>query len=360
MLRHAFAGFLIVASLFGSARAQSDSANADSPGARLALLPIIFSSPDTRLALGVLPQYIFHTASDTRPSNVRADIYYTFRNQFNVLFQPSIWLPGDRWQIGAKFRYRKWPTSFYGIGNDLPGDEPEKFTEYVLSGQAEALARVRPGIYVGAGYTVRWGRIRDAYPPGGMLNSGEVPGSGDSRVAGLGLVATYDTREHVYLPRSGALYRLKADRFAPAFGSDRSFSRLTVDLRQYMTVAGPVSVAFQAVLTVTDGKVPFRTMPNVGEVVRGYATARYIDRQRWAIQAELRAIPVWWRLGLAVFGGVGDVADRVGEFDTNDLDWAIGVGVRFLMYPRERITVRQDFAFGRDSSGDYLDLNEAF
>lgn len=356
-LARVVAPLILLGMVAAPARARQEQ---DGRGLRLALLPIVFSSPDTRLALGVLPQLIFLTAPGTRPSNLRADVYYTFNNQFNVLLQPAVWLPGDRWQFAGKFRFRKWPTSFYGIGRDSPRENPEEFTEFVLSGSAEALMQIRPGIYVGAGYAMRWGRIRDPEPADGDLAGGAVPGAGDSRVAGMGLVATYDTREHLYLPRSGSLYRLQVDRYAPAFGGDRSYTRLTVDLRQYVTIAGPVTAAFQAVLSVTDGEVPFRVMPNVGEIVRGYTTTRYIDRQRWAVQAEFRAIPVWWRLGLVVFGGVGDVADRIGDFRDGRLSYAVGIGARFLMYSRERITIRQDFAFGRDSSGDYLDLNEAF
>jgi len=341
----------------GVARAQTSE---DRPHSRLALLPIIFSSPDTRLALGVLPQYIFYTAQETRPSNVRADVYYTFNRQFNVLVRPTVWFPGDRWQASADVRFRKWPTTFYGIGPDSPGDSTTRFTEFSVTGSAEALRMLRPRVYLGGGYTIRAARIRDVEPADSPLGNGTVPGAGNAVVAGLGIVATYDTREHVYLPRGGALYRLQADWFAPAFGSDRSFGRLSVDLRQYVHVAGPVTAALQATMTVTSGDVPFRMMPNVGEIVRGYAATRYLDRQRWAVNAEVRAIPAWWRLGLAVFGGVGSVASRIEDLGSSRLDWAVGVGIRVLMYPRERITVRWDYASGRGSSGDYLDLNEAY
>ena len=35
---------------------------------RFVLLPIIFSSPDTRYAFGVFPQYLFYVAPGSRPS----------------------------------------------------------------------------------------------------------------------------------------------------------------------------------------------------------------------------------------------------------------------------------------------------
>lgn len=353
---------IVQASLSSTASAQAGtSAVAEgTPRTRLVLLPIVFSSPDTRLALGVLPQLLFQTGPETRLSNLRADIYYTFNRQFNVVLKPAVWLPGDRWQLNGSLRLQKWPTTFYGIGPGTSDDEKEKFTEYLATGTAEVLHRVRPSLYLGGSYVMRWGRVRDPIPDDGALGSRSVPGTGDTRVAGLYAVMTWDTRDHVYLPESGALYRLSVGHFAPAFGSDRSFTRASLDLRQYVAVRGPVMTSFRATLDVQSRNVPFRMLPGIGEVIRGYATTRYIDRFRWSIQAELRAIPVWWRFGFSVFGGIGSVAGSIGDFTDARIEAAAGIGIRFLLSPASRMTVRQDFAFGRGSSGDYLDVDEAF
>ncbi len=133
-----------------------------------------------------------------------------------------------------------------------------------------------------------------------------------------------------------------------------------LDLRRYFSVADRHVVALQAAAAVTTGNPPFRILPGVGSELRGYSSVRFVDRCLLAVQAEYRIVPVWWRLGLAIFGGVADVADSVGSFDFSEPKWAVGFGIRFLLYRDEKITIRQDFGFGRDSSGDYLDLNEAF
>lgn len=330
------------------------------PRPRLAVLPIVFSSPDTRLALGVLPQFLFHTSADARPSNLRADIYYTLNKQFNVLLSPSVWLPGNVWQASAKLRLRKWPTTFVGIAPNDGQLAEERFTEVLAHGSVEALRQISRRAWVGASWSMRWGDIRDIEPLDGALASGEVTGSGRSRVAGIGLVATLDDREHVYLPKRGAIYRIHFQGHSRLLGSDLAFGSVTLDLRKYITVAGPLTLALQGVFTASTGGVPFRVLPSVGEIVRGFESTRHIGRQRWAVQADVRAIPVWWRLGFTIFGGFGDVADRVGDFDLRDAQFAVGAGIRLLMFPRERITIRQDFAFARDAGGDYLDLNEAF
>ncbi len=350
----------LVHPVFARQASPSDTTLEAAHRSRLALLPIVFSSPDTRLALGVLPQYIFYTAPGTRPSNLRADIYYTRNKQFNVLLSPSVWLPGDRWQLAGKFRLRKWPTNYVGIAPEAGSAPEEEFTERMFSGAAEVLRQLGPRAWVGASWFVRWGDITDLDPANGALSDGSVPGSGRSRAAGIGVVATLDDREHVVMPRSGAIYRVHAQIHGPALGSEATFTSLTLDLRRYVTIAGPVHAAVQALFTASTGDVPFRVLPGVGEAVRGYPGTQYIGRQRWALQAEIRAIPVWWRLGFAVFAGMGDVADRVGDFRFDDVHFAVGAGIRVLMFPAERITIRQDFAFAPGAGGDYLDLNEAF
>ena len=101
-------------------------------------------------------------------------------------------------------------------------------------------------------------------------------------------------------------------------------------------------------------------LPGVGRELRGYSSVRFVDRSVVALQAEYRIVPVWWRLGLTLFGGVAEIADTLDSFSFREPKWAVGVGIRFLLFRVEKITIRQDFGFGRDSSGDYLDLNEAF
>jgi hypothetical protein len=131
-------------------------------------------------------------------------------------------------------------------------------------------------------------------------------------------------------------------------------------MRWYRTVVATHVLALQASFTVTDGAPPFRMLPGVGNVIRGYASTRYIDNNRIGVQAEYRAVPVWWRLGFVAFAGVGEVAHRLRDFRLNDPKVAVGFGLRFLLFSKEKITIRQDFGFGKGSSGDYLDLNEAF
>jgi hypothetical protein len=79
-----------------------------------------------------------------------------------------------------------------------------------------------------------------------------------------------------------------------------------------------------------------------------------------ALQAEYRWVPVFWRLGLAAFAGIGDVADRVGHFDLGNFKYSYGLGLRFVFDAKQRLNIRLDFGFGKGTSGVYFTAAEAF
>ena len=326
---------------------------------RLVLLPIIFSSPDTRYAFGVLPQYLFYVTPDSRPSRIRMDAFYTQEKQFNVTLRPQVWLKHNQYLLAGKFVYKKWPTTFYGIGGNASEDGKEKFTEQLFNFSAEAQRQLRPGLFTGLIYSVRSGRIKEVVE-GGSLARGVITGSGTGVASGLGLIISKDTRDNINFPSSGSLHRFSATFYGSMLGSDYSLSSYALDLRQYLGLGGPHVLAFQAEMVMGFGDIPFRMLAGVGDPLRGYGSTRYIDNNRIILQAEYRVVPIWWRLGFTAFCGIGDVAHRPGDFKFKNPKWAVGLGIRFLIYAQEKITIRQDFAFGKGSSGDYLDLNEAF
>src|SRR6056297_2422846 len=101
-------------------------------------------------------------------------------------------------------------------------------------------------------------------------------------------------------------------------------------------------------------------LSSVGSTLRGYSTVRYIDDHVAAIQLEYRAAPLLGRIGFAAFAGMGDVFGNLDELQLKRLKLSAGIGIRYLFSRNEKINIRVDYAIGKDSSGDYIDLNEAF
>jgi len=94
--------------------------------------------------------------------------------------------------------------------------------------------------------------------------------------------------------------------------------------------------------------------------MRGYYLGRYRDKDMITLQAEYRWVPVLWRLGLAAFAGLSDVAPTLGGFDLGNFKYSYGLGLRFVIDPKQRLHLRLDFGFGKNSSGIYFTAAEAF
>ena len=94
--------------------------------------------------------------------------------------------------------------------------------------------------------------------------------------------------------------------------------------------------------------------------MRGYYSGRFRDRQRYVLQGEYR-LGFWKRLGLNAFADLGDVAHDVSDFHADQMRFAGGFGLRFLLSKSEGATLRADFGTGDDGSGGmYLSILEAY
>jgi hypothetical protein len=76
-------------------------------------------------------------------------------------------------------------------------------------------------------------------------------------------------------------------------------------------------------------------------------------------EVELRQL-LFWKIGGAVFAGLGQVAPELGQFDDDKLLWSVGFGARYRLTERNRMNYRTDLAWGRDGFEFYFSLTEAF
>ena len=93
--------------------------------------------------------------------------------------------------------------------------------------------------------------------------------------------------------------------------------------------------------------------------MRGYFFGRYRDRDYFAFQAEYRQY-FWRRFGFVAFAGFGDVARDLTALSLYRLKPTYGFGLRFLFNEDEKINLRADIGFGKDTNGVYFGIEEAF
>ncbi len=159
----------------------------------------------------------------------------------------------------------------------------------------------------------------------------------------------------------GAVYGLYAStsfRLPPLFhsGGDPSEENPPTD-----------SLALGAFVQDSVGDLAFYDRPSLGgtHTLRGYITNRFTDNAAWHASAEYRfwVVPRGFavtptirveRIGLALFGDVGTVADSLGDLPSARIHTSYGIGLRVSL---ERTALfRADFGF----SGEGLNFTLAF
>jgi outer membrane protein assembly factor BamA len=329
------------------------------------ILPVLFYSPETRWGGGIGGIATFWPETSgpgRRPSSVMFSATVTENKQFELSAKPELYFAGDSLVVTGTLDWKRYPSKFYGIGNDAPAGAEEDFAPRQASFEVAAAGRIAKGGSVFAGLTY----LCDSYgmlslDPAGRLAEGSIAGSRGGFASGAGAVVKWDSRDSVFVPRRGNFFQISAVVYGKAFGSDFSFAKLKADLRAYVPVGTSHTLALQAYFASAFGGAPFQALPMFGSdnTMRGYYSGRFRDNHMAAVQAEYR-LPLFWKVGLVGFAGAGRVAGRLGGLALTNLKPMAGWGVRFKV-TREGANIRLDFGYGKDgASGVYFTAGEAF
>ena len=326
--------------------------------------PYLFYTPETNLAFGAGGIMYFRTAreQELNLSSVLLSGYYTINNQYSLTLAPELYFSRNRYITRGEFNFGKFLDKFYGYGsNSEEIDNPDYFTQNFginLNFQADVSEKFE----IGAIYDFLYTNVIDK-KNNPFLNNNSVLGSEGGISSGLGLKLVWDSRDYVYLPTTGGYYIVSAVYYKKVLGSDFEFNDYLIDLRRYFKITQGHILTFQLYGNFARGFPPFYEMPRLGGDVtmRGYYEGRYRDRNFVATQAEYKTWLVEkWKLGVVLFGGIGDVADELDDLKVRDFKYSYGFGFRYVFDEKERLTVRADFGFGKNTSGVYFAMQEAF
>jgi len=328
------------------------------------VLPIIFYTTETKLAAGAMVNYYFRVLTDklyTRPSSILTAITYTQNHQIMSEINTDIYSKNETYNLNSRIAYVKFPNKFYGIGNNTPEDAEEDFTSKTFSLKLNILKKMYSALRIGFQYEFEQNRIIRV-ERNGLLAQGDILGSQGGMVSGAGLMLNWDTRDNIFCPSSGSFYQLSTILFNHMLASDYNFSRYTIELRKYFSLFSSHILALQGYMNVITGDPPFEMMSLFGgrERMRGYFEGRYRDKDMIAFQIEYRIVPLWWRFGIVGFVGLGDVSNNIKNFEIKKFKYSIGCGLRYLFNLQEKINLRLDMGYGKNTSGIYITFGEAF
>ena len=252
--------------------------------------------------------------------------------------------------------------SHFGIGNQTPDQGNE---EYILDNVGGIVDfQIPPTIVIStrAGLVLEYRNYtvvdRKENP---YLQDDSQLGINGGNVSGVGLVWVWDNRDQIFFPNHGGVTQAKVIFYSKDLGSDYTFIWFELNARRYWAFTPDHVLAVQTYYNGTGGNPPFFKLPALGggSTMRGYFQGRYRDAHLFAIQAEYRQY-FWWRLGFVVFAGYGDVAEELTSLQMRHLKPTYGAGLRLLFDKEQKINLRIDIGFGKDTNGIYFGMEEAF
>lgn len=340
-------------------------------------LPVLFYLPETGIGGGLAGIYFFRFKGvdpSTRLSSVQMLGHITQTGARLLTVPYEFHLDRNKHIIKGRLSWFKYPYFFYGIGPDAPQENEELFTTSSLWLRAYYLYQVRPNFFTGLYYRMDNTYGIEIESEDGLLAPGNILGSDGGLASGLGAVVSYDVRDNIYTPTVGPFIEATVTLNRPWLGSDFNFVRFELDARHYLRLPKHQILAFHGVLDASWGELPFESLGLVGHftINRGYYEGRFRDKVMGAVQGEWRvpifrgdgpreSLKIHQRFSVALFGSLANVSPTLGSFSLNNVKYAYGGGIRFLVQRKENVTVRFDYGRGLPGNdGFYFMIGEAF
>jgi len=355
--------FIIIASLMLIGGKLWASPQDTSKRSTLIPLPIIFFTPETEWGFGAAGIYSFHFQEDSlnsRPSQIQLGFAYTLRNQILAYLPFQLFIKNSQYKIYGELGYYRYLYEFSGIGNEGFKEESEIFSVKFPRVRLNGLYQFRKNYFIGLRYWMDDYNITEVEEDG-LLSDRMITGSEGGFLSGLGLVFNQDTRDQIFYPSKGKYTEVVVFFNRKAFGSDFNYTKLIFDASQFYETSWNHILAWNVYVELTAGEAPFNQLSLLGgpKRMRGYFEGALRDKQYLTLQGEYR-LPLFWRFGMVVFGGLGAVGSDINEIDLDDIQYSFGAGLRFLLDKKQKVNLRLDAGFGKKTSGLYITVSEAF
>ena len=320
--------------------------------------PIASYSTDTGFAggFGLLKSY---RSSEKQASTVMLLALYTEKKQFQTAVRWEHHFPNETDRAIVGIRYLKYPTYFYGLGNDSSNDDPESYTPEYLEGEFSYEKRVVGSLKLKSILRFR-NQTLTKHEKNGAVISPAVPWNGGRLDIGPGIGLVWDTRDNTYSARRGTFAKLEYVGILYQ-NEGGAFNTMSLDVRKFVNPLSDLVLAWQFDFKDCRGDAPFYFYPDLGgeEKLRGYEYHRFIGRKSIVFQHDVR-FPIWGPVGGTVFAATGKVSDTIDDLWSGTNHTAIGGGIRFIFNEEDHLVLRLDMAWGDDARGVYFTFSEAY
>lgn len=317
-------------------------------------------SKNTSLGIGLLAAGLYRldrSDSVTVPSDVSLYANVSISGFYAVGISGNTIFARNRQRVDYTLEFSSAPTDTWGIGyDDVQRGVKSSYTEQRYKIQARYLREVLPHAYIGGLLGFEHARA-SKYDASAPLFRGQ---RSHYTNAGVGLTVEYDSRDFIPNPFRGIYLSFQGIVYPRWLGScDKTLHRLTFTADYYRRVWRDAVLAFDLYGEFNATGTPWPMLARMGgsQRMRGYYKGQYTDNDLLTAQVELRQ-RVWRRIGCVAWAGAGNVFASPGAFEWSETLPNYGLGLRWEL--KQRVNIRLDYGFGKQTSGFLLSINEAF
>jgi outer membrane protein assembly factor BamA len=349
---HAQTGDSGSASKHDSPAAQAESVMEKQSRSPWLLVPLISSNPKLGTSVGGMVGYITRFDSRSEPSLLGLQAQYSNTSSRTLGIGGKFYWNENRDRVNVGVLGGEVSNDyldFLGTGQEVRSEE--KLRAVFLRYQHQFF----PSWFFGAQAVYSNYDVEGTDPTSDQAL--ELAGLAGSVSSGIGLIASYDTRNNTNNPTEGTFAQLHNLAFRESLGSDADFDVVTADWRWYTRTSDKNVVVLHAKGRWTRD-APESKQSTVE--LRGYTRGQYLGRNSLTIEAENRYMlePRW---GGKAFAGVACLYGG-GEHCSDDQIFPMfGAGLFYVLKPASNMVVSAEFAKGSgDNRGFYLNFGHRF
>jgi hypothetical protein len=336
------------------------------------MYPTLAYEPETSLEIGFSPLYVYFANNDknNRLSEISGFTFFTLNNQYGGRFEHALYSNQDEWFFLGEILLQRFPLKYFGIQSEVdevPLDATALVDAFQVNIKERVLRKIAKNFFIGIEADFRsLSKVDFKLENENTLDDLPFGAQGTTNI-GLGIGLVYDERHNVLNVRDGWFSEFGFIKFNPFMNSSVDYYNIVSDTRFFKSLGKRDVIAAQLLGQFNfGGDVPFNQLALMGgqNMMRGYFLGRFRDRKLIATQVEYRMLPLKLgfteRWGATVFSSVGSVFDEFNNYDTTKLKFAVGGGLRFLLFQKKDIWARLDYAYTPDENGLYITIGEAF
>ncbi|WP_020534001.1 BamA/TamA family outer membrane protein [Flexithrix dorotheae] len=315
-------------------------------------IPYINYSRSVGFSMGAIPMAMYNLSKkDTiSPSSISGLIgMYTTNDSWFLMGFNRFYLKEDTWRVTAAGGLGSINFQFFldaPIGGYIDYNTQADFVFL------EVQRKIKGKLYGGVHYV--YTKFNSALKEG-------PEGSKKTTQNGVGFKFSFDKRNDVYYPTSGMISEIDWNSYPSFLSNDSHANKVEISHNQYWKIKDRRDVLAARFYTGFGiGDLVFEQQFIVGrEDIRGYSQGKFRGNGMIALQGEYR-FNFHEKLGAVGFFGLASVFDGINEVDNETILPGFGCGLRYLVFPKNKMNAGIDIAKGKDDWGFYFRVGEAF